>query len=166
MDCDQAGIAGYRGDGELMAPEVGQLLFGNPMGEFEMPPYACSMLHGLLQQFDRIYWNEHQREWNRDAHVMLGSVYFRPYYWGDDDAESDLPNFGITGDPVGIRWYKHPGRGQTANVELTPRQWAAWHDRVYRALSQHEYERWSMRSPGTMLNPDTVYTWCTEEGTD
>lgn len=138
-------------------PEVGQMLFGNPTGAFDMPPYACSMLHGLLKHFDRIYWNKHQKEWQRDENTELGPVYFRPYFWGDDDdprvAEA---NFGIAGDPVEIRWYKHPARGQSVNMEMTPGQWAAWHDRVYRALSLFEHE------PRYMTHPDEVYHWHVE----
>jgi len=137
-------------------PEIGQLLFGNPMGGFEMPPYACSMLTGLLDNFDQVYWNQHQHEWQRDACVEIGPVYFRPYWWGDDDTpEAGLPNFGLTDDPVEIRWYKHAKRGQSVNMDLTPGQWAAWHDRVYRAMMMIEYER----NRGIMTHPDECYHW-------
>lgn len=158
---------------ERYQPELGQMLFGNPTGEYEMPEYAGSLLHGLLNEFERIFRNMNQKQWDRDEPVSFNGVYFRPYWWGDENApEASLPNFGLDGDGIEIRWYKHPGRGLSVTHDLTPGQWAAWHDRVARALHLHEWNREAERHgvhegngsriAGDMLHPDDVYHWYVE----
>jgi hypothetical protein len=140
-------------------PELGQMFFGNPAGEFEMPEYACSLLVGVLDEFGRVFWNQHQKSWDRDEAVTMGGVTFRPYWWGDDNApEAALPNLQLEGDLVEIRWYKHSKRGQSCNHVLTPGQWAAWHDRVMRALKLSDYERDSLGR----THPDEAYDWYAE----
>lgn len=52
---------------------------------------------------------------------------------------SRLPNFGLRGDAVQIRWYKHPGRGMSTSVQMTADEWVAWHDRVMEALDDVEH---------------------------
>lgn len=69
-----------------------------------------------------------------------------------------MPNFQLDGDPIEVRWYKHARRGQSVNYDLTPGQWAAWHDRIIRALKMHEYERDSIG----MRHPDECYQWHVE----
>ena len=139
-------------------PEIGQAFFGNPTGEFEVPPYACSLLSGVLSHLDRVFWIVYQRVRPDDEACSVGGLVYRPYCW-DDGPDAELPNLQLTGDLVEVRWYKHPGRGQTVNVEMTPGQWAAWHDRLVRALKIHDHEREEVPL-GT--HPDECYRWHVE----
>lgn len=52
-----------------------------------------------------------------------------------------LPNFGIEGDHVQIEWYKHPGRINKVNVQMSADEWICWHDRVLDELSGVEHHR-------------------------
>ena len=47
-----------------------------------------------------------------------------------------LPNFEF--GEVEIRWYKHPGRGQSCNVKWDERQWRVWFDECMKAIAQWE----------------------------
>jgi len=110
---------------------IAQSLFGQPTGDYGTPEWVDSMLNGLLDLFDTCYWNVNQEQFGRHEAADVGPVHFRPYSWGEEDGG---PNFWIDGDEQQIRWYKHPGRGQSCAIDYTPEQWIAWHDAVRKAL--------------------------------
>jgi len=47
-----------------------------------------------------------------------------------------LPNFVACG--AEIRWYKHPGRGMSTNVDWTEKRWRLWLDETLRIIRDHE----------------------------
>lgn len=104
--------------------ELGQAIFGNPTGDYEISDLGKACLHAVLDEIGRVFWNREQREWNCSDDPRIPGIEFRPYYWGDDEQEAALPNLSFAG--VEIRWYKHPGRGTTANQAMSPNDWAAW----------------------------------------
>lgn len=121
--------------------ELGQLIFGNPTGDFETEEWADALVEGLLAEIDRVYWNKNQKEWNRCADPSLDGIEFNPYYWGDiestdpeDVAEREKPNLKFSFSPLEIRWYKHPGRGQSSNLDWSPAEWCAWYVLALRVI--------------------------------
>ncbi len=113
-------------------PEIGQAAFGAPWSEHEISPIGEAAISAVLAEIERVHWNHYQREclfrseedsedWNR-----LGSgIEWHAYWWGDDDApEVERPNLTFGG--LAIRWYKYPGRGQSADADLVPEAWSDW----------------------------------------
>lgn len=120
-------------------PELGQMVYGNPTGAHKMPYYAESLVLHVLDQIERVYWNQQQCDWDRFDDPEISGITFRPYWWGEDDApEAALPNFVCEG--VEIRWYKHPGRGMSCDREMTPAEWCGWFDRCMDYVRKHELE--------------------------
>ena len=111
-----------------MTVELGQALFGNPVGEYDMPEYATALLHTLLHQMEIEFWKREQKNWERYEDPQIPGIVYRPYCWcncGDEhtpECPARLSNFEYDG--VEIRWYKYPGRGMTCNKELTPNEWS------------------------------------------
>ena len=117
-------------------PELGQILFGNPTGEYAAPEAGDALVEGILSEIERVFWNLRQREWDRYEDPTIPGVEFRPYYWGDDEAEAEKPNLAFGG--VEIRWYKYPGRGSSCNRDLTPAEWFAWFHACIQAVVRGE----------------------------
>ena len=110
-------------------PELGQMCFGNPTGEYEMPEYTVALFFGLWREIGRVYWNRNQEEFSNygSDDPEIPGIVVNAYWWGADDTpESARPNF--TFGDVEIRWYKYPGRGMSCNVDWEPRQWVEWFD--------------------------------------
>src|SRR5690242_17897709 len=95
--------------------ELGQMVFGNPTGEHSCPHWVDALVFEILSEIERVFWNKNQRVWNRYEDPQIPGIEYRPYYWGDDDAEAEKPN--LKHGNVEVRWYKHPGRSSTLNVE-------------------------------------------------
>lgn len=76
---------------------------------------------------------------------------------------SRVPNFGIIGDVIQIRWYKYPGRGMSVTVPLTAEQWVDWRDRVTlelaRAEHDHQLARYRAYEPASTICP-VYYSSC------
>jgi hypothetical protein len=113
-------------------PEIGQAMFGQPTGEFEVPDWVQSMFDGIMREVDRVYWNTRQQEFSDSLSVDFGKVHFRPYSWDDDNDAG--PNFWHDDNIQRIRWYKHPGRGMSAEVFYEVNAWIDWHDAVMAEL--------------------------------
>jgi hypothetical protein len=111
-------------------PELGQAVFGAPYAEFECPEYVDAFVDYILWRIGICYWNREQKEWDRYSDPGIPGVEVRGYYWGDDEKEEAKPNMKLDGSEAEIRWYKHPGRGQTVNVEWAEHQWVEWFDNV------------------------------------
>lgn len=118
----------------IYQPELGQMMFGNPTGQYEVPNYADALIRDLIHNdIDTVFWNINQRKWDEYDDPAIPGVVFRQYWWGDENApEAALPNFAFRG--VEIRWYKHPGRGMSCNQNLTPAQWAEWYEECHKAI--------------------------------
>ena len=104
--------------------ELGQMVFGNPVGKFECPEYVEAMVNQIFEEISRIYWNNNQKEWERHEDPNLKGIEYRSYYWGEDEKEASKPNFSYGG--VQLRWYKYFGRSMTLNVSKTPDEWVSW----------------------------------------
>lgn len=104
--------------------ELGQALYGNPTGEHGSPEWFDALVEAVLSEIGRVFWNVNQREWNRLDDPHIPGIEFRPYYWGDDAVEAAKPNLSHAG--VDVRWYKHPGRGQSLNVTPHPVTMIEW----------------------------------------
>ena len=117
----------------LYEPELGQAVWGNPTGEYDIPDYADALIAGLLNEIERVYWNVNQQEWESYEDPCIPGLAYRPYWWGDTEApEASLPNFAFDG--VEVRWYKRPGRGMSCNKALSPNEWTDWFARCLRAI--------------------------------
>ena len=112
-------------------PELGQMMFGNPTGEYGTPNFVDALVFELLNQADRVYWNKMQRQWERYDDPKIEGMEFRAYYWGDDEDEANKPNLKFDFSPQEIRWYKHPGRGQTCSILWDEKQWVEWFEKAY-----------------------------------
>ena len=123
-------------DGKGYVPELGQAAFGCPTGEYDLPEYACACLDYLRKEMDRVWWNVHQEEREEYEAHSFGELEWRPYYWGDDEDEAVKPNLAFAG--VEIRWYKHPGRGLSCNVDWDANEWAMWMERALSAIRSHD----------------------------
>ena len=98
-----------------------------------MPRYAGALFAGLLDEIRRVYWNVNQKEWESSDDPKIPGMEWRPYWWGGEEApEALLPNFKF--EDVEVRFYKHPGRNNSTNRELTPEEWASWYERALDAI--------------------------------
>lgn len=122
-------------------PELGQAIFGCPSAEFAVPDYANALMLHVLDEIDRVYWNNHQEHWERHDDPKIPGLTFRPYWWGNEEApEADLPNLVVDGFDLEIRWYKHAGRSTSCNRELTPAEWVEWFDCAMGTVRKAERE--------------------------
>lgn len=118
--------------------ELGQMVFGNPVGRFECPEYVTALVKDLLDEISRVFWNREQRVWDQYEDPKIPGIIFHPYYWGDNEECASLPNFKQVSDEAEIRWYKHPGRGMSVNVDRTPRGWVKWYNDVKQTITMTE----------------------------
>lgn len=79
-----------------------------------------AILSKIRNELDRCYWNKNQKEM-RSPFDNTGTSYkndtfsVNAYYWGDDDALADRPNF-VYKD-LKVYWYKYLGRCTAATME-------------------------------------------------
>ena len=121
-------------------PELGQMVFGNPTGEFAVSAIGSAAVSALLDEVGRVFWNREQREislydaGDAEAWNAYGTgLEWHPYWWGDEESpEAGRPNlsFGL----VGVRWYKHPGRGESVDCEMSPDAWSGWLEAALEAV--------------------------------
>jgi hypothetical protein len=116
--------------------ELGQIMFGNPVGEYECPEYVEALLSHIFEEIDRVYWNIHQETWEEESTPGIPGIKVRPYCWDEDSKEASKPNFKF--ESVEIRWYKHRGRGMTVNVNKSYKQWIDWFDRCLKVIRKYE----------------------------
>jgi hypothetical protein len=124
-------------------PELGQAFFGNPWAEYDCPQWVDALVRELLANIERAFWNKHQRHWDHYEDPKILGIEFRPYYWGDDEHEANLPN--LSHAPPGqaaieVRWYKHPMRSATLNVEPKAEAMIAWFESAMQAIADYERE--------------------------
>ena len=118
--------------------ELGQALFGNPTGDYDLPEYAGAMWFVIWSEIARVYSNRTQQPFNikYGTNPEIPGIEVRAYYWGADPIEATKPNFTLEG--VEIRWYKYVGRGMTCNVQWTPDQWVTWFTKCLELIRAHD----------------------------
>ena len=97
--------------------ELGNLLFGHSRGNYSVPRKYEEYFGEMLEQlgFDRYGYPQFT-----EARTFQNEVFaVRPYYWGDDDNEAELPNFEYYPQHFTLRWYKYPLRDAYSNVPVT-----------------------------------------------
>jgi hypothetical protein len=114
--------------------ELGQIVFGQPTEEHDLPRFAKSLFVAIVEEWERVWWNQHQESWSDHDTGDLGVLHWRPYTYAETPDAG--PNFWLDGQELKIRWYKHPGRGMSCSHEFTPSQWIAWHDAVMTELER------------------------------
>ncbi len=112
--------------------ELGQMVFGNPWGLHPCPHWVDALVREILSQIERVFWNVNQRQWDQCEDPQIPGVVFRPYYWGSDETEASKPN--LKHGDIEVRWYKHPMRGSSLNVEATPDVLIPWFDSAVAAI--------------------------------
>lgn len=122
-------------------PELGQIVFGNPTGDYGTEDFADALIEALLCEIERVYWNKQQKRWDRHDKPMLAGVEFRPYWWGDEDSpEAEKPNLKFDFSPQEIRWYKYPGRGQSCTLQWNEREWRVWFDEALKVICDNDID--------------------------
>ncbi|MBN8294925.1 hypothetical protein JI664_23340 [Rhodobacter sp. NTK016B] len=102
-------------------PELGQLCFGQPWQEHEVPAIMDAALCFIRDDLARARWNVYQTErpcpfGNTGEAFDCDAFSVRAYSW--DDSDEQEWNFKC-GD-VMVSWYKYLGRGMSSNVQITP----------------------------------------------
>lgn len=108
-------------------PELGQWAFGNSeFYEYEVSVLTEAALCYLFRRAETVVMNHAQNRWslgsNCNSKLFTATFLVRDYCWCDGRSHPHgcPPNFQY-GDYC-INWYKHLGRGMSANRELTPSQ--------------------------------------------
>ena len=117
---------------------LGQIMHGNPPGNYETMNYQDALIESLLGNIDRVFWNRYQKEWDRHEDPKMVGVEFRPYFWGDDEMEASKPNLKFIFSEQEVRWYKHPGRGVTVTLDWTPELWVNWYESAYQLIDAND----------------------------
>ena len=107
-------------------PEIGQAVFGCPTGEYDFnsltDAHVIEYMLRIIAYFATgdVTYASHpiEDEFKNDVFEI------RPYYWGDDDEEAELPNFKHYESGLEIRRYKYIGRGMSVNKPTCPRCFA------------------------------------------
>jgi len=119
--------------------ELGQMAFGNPPGDYPCPEWVDALVAEILHEIHRVYWNNNQREWGMYEDPQIPGVEYRPYYWGDDEDDAAKPN--LKHGDIEVRWYKHPGRGTSLNVEPQPERMIAWFESAMACVRRADKDR-------------------------
>ena len=112
--------------------ELGNLVFGNSRGEYEVDRDLQDSFHNLLELlgFDGYgFLKRTSDEWKPASvyGVTNGVFTVRNYYWGDcecneehvKDCPTTMPNFEHAPSGLKLQWYKYPLRDSYSNVPLT-----------------------------------------------
>lgn len=115
------------------------------MRDIDCPEYVVALVERIADEVARLEWNRTQQEWasplqNTGARWSNDTFSMRAYYWGDDEAEADVPNFKC-GD-IEIEWYKHVRRGALINRTITPDEAVAMFDRCMASLAEMDRTFW------------------------
>ena len=99
--------------------EMGNIIFGNSRGEYCVEPrgeYQDAFCEFLFKnKFDMYgYFECDNREYFENDTFII-----RPYYWGEDEAKQDLPNFVYKPTGLEIDWYKYPMRDAYSNQDIS-----------------------------------------------
>lgn len=123
-------------------PELGQAFFGQPWQGGECPEWMVGLIEGIRSRLGVAGWNEYQREFDpfdnwEDAEVFnkdhkeIG-IEVWPYSWNDDIEQK----YNFKYKDIEISWYKHLGRGDSINREVSPAEAAEMFDEIAAKLSK------------------------------
>ena len=102
--------------------ELGQILFGNSTEEYSVP--REKWMGGPFQiLIDAINEKTGEKDYGYAPHFSNDFFIIRPYYWGEDENEMELPNFEVPSENFSLTWYKYPFRGSYSSEKLTPKRW-------------------------------------------
>ena len=101
-------------------PELGQMIFGQPHKQFEVPEIVEAALRSLDNELERVMWSAQQKEYaspfgNTGNSFKCATFEVAAYSWSDD-----VQSFNFKWRDVEISWYKWCGRGMSANKEISP----------------------------------------------
>ena len=107
--------------------ELGNFLFGNSRGEFFIENrniVNCVAWQNLLEVCQCSSYGCNYRETNITKLGGYENDLFaiNPYYWGDNEELSNIPNFLYKPTGLEIRWYKYPFRDSYMNQNLNDNQ--------------------------------------------
>lgn len=125
-----------------MMPEMGQFVHGNPTGPLGTERYQDALVLALLDEIDRVYWNQQQKEWHRFEDPLIPGLEFRSYYWGDKEEEAVKPNLKFDFSEQEVRWYKHPGRSMSVTIDWTPDEWVQWFHKAMDIIISADKHDW------------------------
>ncbi len=99
--------------------ELGNMIFGNSRGEYEVDRGWQDIFITLLDELKMDY---HGEEYENDTFAVF------PYYWGDCECPEDIehkpdclaikPNFLYKPTGFEIKWYKYPFRDSYMNQNI------------------------------------------------
>lgn len=103
-------------------PELGQMCFGQPHQQFDVPEIMDAALEAISDELERVMWNKHQTDYaspfrNNGASFRCPTFTAVSYHWGDDGQPY---NFKHQKSGLAISWYKYLGRGMSADRQITP----------------------------------------------
>lgn len=101
-------------------PEFGQIAYGQPSQQFEVPEIMDAVLAAISAELERVMWNIHQEEYaspfsNTGNRFECDTFKAHAYDWGDEEQP-----WNFAWRDLRISWYKWCGRGCSANMEITP----------------------------------------------
>lgn len=115
--------------------ELGNLLFGHSRGQYKVPRgftenswewddrFAAFFLKFQMNQYGYAinpqYGYRRGVVVNNRGGITTPVFEVNPYYWGEDEAEMDKPNFLYYPTGFELRWYKYPLRDAYANQVLS-----------------------------------------------
>lgn len=95
--------------------ELGNLIFGNSRGEFKVPR---DEYQDLFQEFLERNGFDGYGHYKNKEYFENKTFIIRPYYWGEDEAITQLPNFVYKPMNFEIKWYKYPMRDAYSNQDI------------------------------------------------
>lgn len=98
--------------------ELGNFIFGNSRGNYAIPreTYEEPFLEFLCKnKFNGYGYRKKSRKDVFENDVFL----IRPYYWGEEEEISQLPNFLYKPNGFTISWYKYPLRDAYCSQEIS-----------------------------------------------
>lgn len=111
--------------------ELGNLLFGNLRGTFEVPrginegdfvwqeTFIGFMNEIGLDGYGYIENGELEKYETDRGGFENDTFIINPYYWGEDENIKEEPNFVFKPTGLTISWYKYPLRDSYSNKEIT-----------------------------------------------
>ena len=103
--------------------ELGNVIFGNSRGEFEVPRYEFEDILLPLMEEVGVGLRGYDRDMDETYATFDNDVFtIRPYYWGEDDKIAQLSNFVYKPTNFQIQWYKYPLRDSYMNQDISVEQ--------------------------------------------